>query len=258
MHMKAARIVFQIGLIASLSSLWAQSDRGTIEGSLADPTGAAVPAAQVLVVQIETNHIFEFTANEVGRYFAANLPLGTYRVTVKKEGFRAAVREPILIQAQTRARVDFTLVVGAVTESLEVTAEPPLLDPSTATLATGLTTKFIQELPLIQLGEKRNITSYVQNTPGLANPGSTAPKVNGSAYNASEVFIDGAPGSEVSYHGTVEEAGPGIEHVGEFSVVTNSFDAEYGRTGNWFTSVSIRSGQTRCMEACSIISPTIS
>lgn len=240
--MRSSRLFPFALLLAAIGSLWAQSDRGTIEGSLTDASGAAVPQARIQVVQLETNNTFEFASNEIGAYFAANLPLGTYRVIVTKEGFRAAHREPVLIQAQTRARVDFTMAVGSVTESLEVTAAAPILDPSTATLATGLTTKFIQDLPMIQLGEKRNITGYLQSIPGIANPGGTTPILNGGASGNSEIFIDGAAGSEVNYPDSVEESGPGIEHVGEFSVVTNSFDAEYGRTGAWFTSVTIRSG----------------
>jgi hypothetical protein len=240
--MNSRKVLFLAALAGGLCSLFAQSDRGTIEGTITDPSGAAVPQAQIQVVQVETNHIFDFASNDLGAYFAANLPLGTYRVIVKKDGFHAARREPILIQAQTRARVDFALAVGAVTESVDVAAAAPLLDLATPTLVTGVTTKFIQDLPMIQIGEKRNITGYLQSIPGIANPGSTSPILNGSASGNSEIFIDGAPGSEVNYPNVIEETGPGIEQIGELSVVTNSFDAEYGRTGNWFVSVTIRSG----------------
>jgi len=240
--MNSRKILLVAALVGGLGSLLAQSDRGTIEGTITDPSGAAVPQAQIQIIQVETNHVFDFGSNDLGVYFAANLPLGTYRVIVKKEGFHAARREPVLIQAQTRARVDFTLAVGSVAESVDVAAAAPLLDLATPTLVTGITTKFIQDLPMIQIGEKRNITGYLQSIPGIANPGSTTPILNGSASGNSEIFIDGAAGSEVNYPDCVEETGPAIEHVGEFSVVTNSFDAEYGRTGTWFTSVTIRSG----------------
>jgi hypothetical protein len=79
--MNAIRILFISALAAGLFPLLAQSDRGTIEGTITDPSGAAVPQAQIQIVQVETNHIFEFASNDLGAYFAANLPLGTYRVT---------------------------------------------------------------------------------------------------------------------------------------------------------------------------------
>ena len=240
--MKCIRILGLMAVIGSLCWLSAQSDRGTIEGTIMDGSGGAVPQARIQIVQTETNSTFEFASSDLGSYFAPNLPLGAYRVIVTKDGFRTARREPILIQAQSRARVDFTLELGSVTEIVDVSAEAPMLDLSTPTLSTPLTEKFIQEMPIITLGEKRNITSYLQNVPGLANPGNTTPILNGAVSQSNAIFIDGAAGEEVNYPGSVEEAGPAVEHVGEFTVVTNSFDAEYGRTGTWFTSVTIKSG----------------
>ena len=102
--MNSRKILLVAALVGGLGSLLAQSDRGTIEGTITDPSGAAVPQAQIQIIQVETNHVFDFGSNDLGVYFAANLPLGTYRVIVKKEGFHAARREPVLIQAQTRAR----------------------------------------------------------------------------------------------------------------------------------------------------------
>lgn len=220
----------------------AQTDRGTIEGFVTDASGAGIPGAQVRIVQVETNMTLEILTNEVGRYFLANLPLGTYRVVVQQPGFRTAQREPILIQAQTRARVDITLEVGEVTDTVHVVAESPLLDPSSATLSTGLSTKFIEELPLITIGRKRDITAFLRYVPGVTRDSTWGARVNGANPGNSEVFIDGAPGSMGNVRGGIQENGPAVEHVGEFSVVTNAFNAEYGRTGSWFTNITIRSG----------------
>lgn len=240
--MRGVHLLIAAVLAAGFCPIFAQTDRGTIEGLVTDTTGAAVPNAQIQVVQIETNATFQFASNDLGRYFAANLPLGTYRVVIQKAGFRAARREPILIQAQTRARVDIALELGAVTETVDVTGEAPMLDASTATLATGLTTKFIEELPLITIGRKRDIASFLRYLPGLTRDSVGSPRLNGSAGRDTEVFIDGAPASQVNTRGGIEEAGPAVEHVGEFSVITNAFNAEYGRTGSWLTNITIRSG----------------
>jgi hypothetical protein len=203
------------------SSALAQTDRGTIDGFVTDPSGAAVPNAEVQIVQTETNTIIEITTNGAGRYFVANLSLGVYRVVVQQSGFRTTRREPILIQAQTRARVDITLEVGVMTETTQISGEAPLLDASSATLTTGLTTKFIEELPLITVGRKRDITQFLRYLPGVTRDSTWGARVNGANPGNSEVFIDGAPGSMGNVRGGIQENGPAVEQVGEFSVVTN-------------------------------------
>ncbi|MGI8988030.1 MAG: carboxypeptidase-like regulatory domain-containing protein, partial [Bryobacteraceae bacterium] len=190
------RTLIVFTLLAASRPILAQTDRGAIEGLVTDPSGAAVPNAQVQVVQIETNSKIDLATNELGMYFAPNLPLGSYRIILEKSGFRGIVREPVLIRAQTHARVDFTVQIGDVAENVSVTAEAPMLDISTTSLATGLTTQFIDQLPLILSGEKRNITQYLQFTPGTSsNDTQWTARVNGALPGDTEVFIDGAPAS---------------------------------------------------------------
>ena len=94
-------------LIAATFTLFAQTDRGSIEGTVKDPNGAVVPGAKVQVVNIETNSKLDFSTSELGNYLAANLPVGSYRLVVQKEGFRTVVREPILVRR--RATWQWTL-----------------------------------------------------------------------------------------------------------------------------------------------------
>ena len=115
--MKAHRFLWLTLTVGALSALLAQIDRGTIEGIVGDPSGAAVPQAQIRLTRIETNDVIQLTTNEVGRYFAPNLPMGTYRVEVEKEGFRTARREPIILSSQLSARADFSLEVGSLSEA---------------------------------------------------------------------------------------------------------------------------------------------
>ena len=161
-----ARLLLALAVLAANGILFAQTDRGIIEGLLTDPTGAAVPNAKVQVTNIETNSTLDFFANELGNYLAPNLPTGSYRITVQKEGFRSVVREPVLVRAQSRMRVDFTFQVGSATETVTVSAEAPLLDVSATSAPTNVTAKFIDELPMIVFGEKRNITDNLRFLPG--------------------------------------------------------------------------------------------
>ncbi len=234
-------LVFMLFLAGSVILL-AQADRATIEGIVSDASGAAIPGAKVSVTRIETNDSIVLQTNDLGRYFAANLPLGAYRVRVEKEGFRAAVVDNILLQSQMSVRADLKLDVGSMSEHVEVSAEAPMLDASTATITAQLTTKQIGELPLITVGRKRDITSYLAFLPGVTTASTWGARVNGSNPGNSEVFLDGAPASQGNVRGGIQENGPAVEQVGEFSVVTNSFNAEYGRTGSWFTNITIRSG----------------
>jgi hypothetical protein len=222
--------------------LFAQQDRATIEGLVTDTTGSTIPEAKVSIIRVETNDVIVLRTNAQGRFFAPNLPVGTYRVTVEKEGFETAELKNVILQSQMSVRTDFKMNVGAVSEHVEISAEAPMLDASNATVAAQLTTKQIDDLPLITIGRKQDITSYLQYLPGVTTASTWGARVNGSNAGNSEVFLDGAPASQGNVRGGVQENGPAVEQVGEFSVVTNSFNAEYGRTGSWFTNVTIRSG----------------
>ena len=120
--------------------LFAQADRGSIEGTVKDPNGAVVPGAKVQVVNIETNSKLDFSDQRTrDTTWHANLPVGSYRMIVQKEGFRTLVREPILVRAQSSLAVDFTFQIGAVTDTVTVSEEAPLLDISATTNPSNLT-----------------------------------------------------------------------------------------------------------------------
>ncbi len=241
--MKARRVLCLILAAGGLSLLLAQVDRGTIEGLVGDASGAAVPQAVVRIIRLETNDVTQLITNEVGRYFAPNLALGTYAVEVEREGFRTARRAPIILRAQLSARADFSLEVGALSERVEVSAQPPMVDASTATTTSSMTTKYINEMPFIYVGRDRKIIDYLRFLPGLTLGDQNNPAAYGAMRSSNEFFVDGAPGSaQPNQQGGYGENSMAIEHVGEFNVVTNAFNAEYGRTGNWFASVTTRSG----------------
>ncbi|HEY1336196.1 MAG TPA: TonB-dependent receptor [Bryobacteraceae bacterium] len=240
-------------LLAAAVVLLAQADRGRIEGTVKDPNGAVVPSAKVQVINVDTNSELDFATNELGYYLAPNLPVGTYRMVVQKEGFRSVVREPIFVRAQSSLEVEFTIQVGAVSDSVTVSAEAPLLDVSATSTPSNLTSKFIDDLPMIVFGERRNITDNLRFLPGNTSSngslGSGEPneswsgRVNSAVQGSTEIFIDGAPSSEWSTRrGSALENGPVVESVSEYTVVANAFNAEYGGFGSWFTTVTLKSG----------------
>ena len=165
-----------------------------------------------------------------------------YRVVVEQAGFATTKREPIEVRTGVQIRVDVTLQTGGVTETVSVTDEAPLLDTATMNNAAGFKEDLIQQLPVIVVGTKRDVTGFLNNLPGTTNTNTFTPSVNGAPLGATEAFLDGAPASERIMVGAFSENGPFMEQVGEVSIVANSFNAEYGGFGNWFANVTIKSG----------------
>jgi Carboxypeptidase regulatory-like domain len=231
-----------IVLFASVLSLSAQIDRGTIQGVVRDQTGAVIPGAKVQIIRIDTNSTLDLATNEEGLYTAPNLPVGDYRVVVEQAGFAITKREPIEVRTGVQIRVDLTLQTGGITETVSVTDEAPLLDTATMNNAAGFKEDLIQQLPVIVVGTKRDVTGFINNLPGTTNTNTFTPSVNGAPLGATEAFLDGAPASERIMVGAFSENGPFMEQVGEVSIVANAFNAEYGGFGNWFSNVTIKSG----------------
>ena len=128
-----------------------------------------------------------------------------------------------------------------------------MLDVSATANPSNLPSKFIDDLPMIVFGEKRNITDNLRFLPGNTSSNgslgsgeaaeSWSGRVNSAVQGATEIFIDGAPSSEFSTRrGSVLENGPVVETVAEYTVVANAFNAEYGGFGSWFTTVTLKSG----------------
>jgi hypothetical protein len=232
-------------LAVAACQLFGQIDRGTIEGVVKDQSGGVVPDAKVLVIQTETNSAIELRTNSEGAYVAPNLPAAIYRLEFEKAGFGKVVRQPIDVRPRAESRVDVTLNTGTVSESITITAESPILDTATLNNSVGFKDTLIEELPLIVVGTKRDITGFLDNMPGTNQTNTFIPTVNGSVTQATEGFIDGVRAGERLQRGSLAENGPFLEQVGEVNVVTSAFNAEYGGFGNWFTNVIIKSGTNK-------------
>jgi hypothetical protein len=236
------KLLLPFALFCACSLLMGQTDRATIEGIVKDSSGAVIPEAKVSIVKTDTNDRTELLSNDTGRFFGPNLPIGSYRVSVEKAGFQTSVQEGVQLQAQSSARLDFTLTIGNVQQSVVVQDQAPIIDASTPTITSALTTKQVNDLPVINVGAKRNIGQFLQFLPGVNNSSTWGARVNGANGGNTEIFLDGAPSSQGNVRGGFQETGPDVETIGEFSIVTNSFNAEYGRTGSWLMNAVIKSG----------------
>jgi hypothetical protein len=214
---------------------------GSILGSITDPTGSGVPSAAVTITNVATNEVSTTKADAMGNYIVPNLRPGEYVVAVEAPGFKRFVQERIPLQIDQRARVDATLVLGSTTEVIEITAAAPVLQTETGSVGQVVDNRKIVGLPL----NGRGAFALIGLVPGVANgtaggtSGASA-RINGGRNRLNEIQLDGitavnVKGGNVSYT-------PMVDALEEFKILTNSFSAEYGRTGGGVILATIKGG----------------
>ena len=168
-----------LGLSLS-AALQASIDRGVIQGTVTDPAGALVPGAKVVVKNVDTNVEVTLVTNAAGFYLAPELVPGRYTVRVESPGFVRLDVTNIVVTAGVTSQQDLTLRVGALTQSIEVTAAAPLVDSAPSNYTTSLQSRYIQDIPL----QGRDIQTLVQLIPGVTQ--STGP--SGSLFGFDSQF----------------------------------------------------------------------
>src|SRR5687767_8857820 len=145
--------------------VFAQTDRGLINGTVTDSSGAAVPEANVVATNRATNITLTTQTTSSGDFTIAAMPVGTYNLRIEKQGFKAAVRSDVIISAGGSITVNAQLEVGAVSESVQVAATLDLLQTSTAKVSTAVSNRMVDELPLVVGGAMRGIFDLALITP---------------------------------------------------------------------------------------------
>lgn len=231
----------------------AQTTNASIVGIVTDPSGAAVPNATVSVKNTGTGVTRDVTTNDAGAYTVAPLIPGNYEVKVGNPGFKTQVQPNVILQTGAVVKVDFKLEVGAVSESIEVSASAVLLQTQEASVAGVVTTAQLERIPV----NGRNFTRLLILMPGTSDvpPGqqigqaasavqSTAAglamaSVNGQRQQDNDYTIDGVD-NNVMYKMSVTGAPP-MDSIQEFRVATNN-SAEYGRNAGANVNISTKSG----------------
>jgi hypothetical protein len=231
---------------------WAQVNSATISGTVRDASGAVLPGANIAVLNQDTGITRTVTSNASGRYSAPALSLGNYQVTAQQAGFQTQIRSGIVLTVGREAQVDFTLPVGAVTQTVEVTGEAPLIELSNANLGGLVDDQTIRDLPLnarswdnlalLQPG----IVKYGTATDGGFNSGSGANKFSaaGSRSYSNSFLLDGTDVNDSSNSTPGGSAGTnlGVETIKEFKIVASQMSAEYGRASGAVVSAVTRTG----------------
>lgn len=212
-----------------LSSLcFGQVSTGSMAGTITDPGGAAIPNAKVSAKNLETGVTTQTVTSAAGLYVFGSLPVGNYEVDVQQTGFKKLVRTGLEVRVAQRVGLDMSLEVGDVQQSVEVTAEAPLLEAQDATRGQNFSNKFMNTLPLFT-GGIRNPEAFIRYMPGVSS-GTAETSISGSGGRAKEILLDGGSAT-IPESGGVSFNFPASEQFGEFKLLTGTYSSEYGRFG---------------------------
>ncbi|MGB7264458.1 MAG: carboxypeptidase-like regulatory domain-containing protein, partial [Terracidiphilus sp.] len=233
------------------SSAHAQATNAQLSGRIVDQSGAVIPNATIDVQNTGTGSDRIAKSSATGQYVLPSLPVGTYRLKVTAPGFKTYAQTGIVLEDGQQASVDVTLQVGSASQTVEVSAQAVQVDTSSASIRTEVAGVQIQELPL----NTRDTLQLVTLVPGVGNASSSGAgtsslpavvinqrsgpllNVNGSRSNGSELSLDGAILVTGLYNRPANLPNP--DSIGEFSLLTNSYSAEYGHaSGGAFIAVS--------------------
>jgi hypothetical protein len=224
----------------------AQSTGGRIRGTVVDPSGGAVAAASVELINEANHSIRNVQSGENGEYVFLEVPVGTYEIDATLQGFKKFVRKGIPLDLNQVISVDIVLALGASTESIEVTGAPPVIDTTSTQLGAVVNERSTTQLPL----NKRDPFQLLQLQPGVQSQigndlffGSDKAgvvTVNGGRGRSNNYSVNG--GDSNDQFANLPAVQPSPDSIEEFRVLSNTFDAEYGRNSGSVINVVTKSG----------------
>ena len=243
-----------VALAATLSILpaataAAQGPSGTLTGQVADQSGAPIPGVTVTATNPANGDERLALTNETGTYQLAALPVGTYTLSYKLEGFKVITRSGILVEASVPRAVNVTLEVGGISEVIQVEGGAPVLNVTTPTVTRRLGGEEITSVP----SSTRNFTHLLTATAGVSadlapvgsnDTGAISPSVNGTKQTSNSVLYNGVDiTSMLSNTGTLDEGlSPAPETIDEVKLQTSLYDASTGRSGGGNFQIVTRAG----------------
>jgi hypothetical protein len=240
-------------LVATI--LDAQVERASIIGNITDKTGAAMTGVEVTITNESTNTSVRVSSDSAGAYTAVNLIPGSYSASASRTGFRPVVFRNFVLQVGQSARLDITMEVGNVEQTVEVSGAIPLLQTENASVGQVIGKEAVNALPL----NGRNFVQLAILAPGVSGldyaqpatintgkrpdelrPGGTALQANGALSQSNQVLLDGIDNTEMISQTFIVR--PSVEGIQEFKVLTNNAGAEYGRSVGAVVVVTTKSG----------------
>ncbi len=226
----------------------AQEFRASITGQVMDPSGASVEGATVLVTSVDRNTSTEARTNDAGRYLVQFLLPGKYTVQVEKTGFKRFIREGIVLSSADRLGLGVRLELGAVAENVTVHAEAPVLQTETSTRTATIANRVLENIPT----NGRNLYQLQYVLPGVVKASTYWGSMELYAFgNVNGVIIGGGRSgeNETLLDGVSNTRGdrgvafvPALNAIEEFTIHSNSYDAQFGRVGGGVTTITVKSG----------------
>jgi hypothetical protein len=249
------RFISRIAILVILLSsavMFAQVSKGSISGTVVDPSGAAVADAGIKATSAETNQSITTTSGGTGAFKLSLLPVGTYKVEISKTGFRTAALAGVTVTPGVDAGLgEIKVEIGSASETVEVTAATPLVETTQAQITNTFESAYLNSIPGIQENQGLDVLAVLlpgvsaTRDLGMANSnGGGGFTVDGLRGRSNDQQIDGQNNNDNSV------AGPGIfvgdtEFVTQYQVTTNNFGAEYGRNAGSVVNVITKSGTNK-------------
>ncbi len=246
---RACRIFLALLILSLAGVATAQLDTGSIQGTVRDTTGAAVPNASVVVVNEGTLQAYRTKSNGSGEYNVPSLPVGSYRVSATYQGFGTSNVLGVALNASEQHRADVVLRPGADTQSVTVTANQAQVNTLSADLGTTIDADRIANLPL----NGRDFADLLALVPGSVTSGQFGQTSLGGAetsFAGVNILLDGADATRIDTNATSMQLGRGsaritrasVDSIAEFHVLQGNFSAEYGRSIGDVVNVITKSG----------------
>jgi len=240
-------------------ALVAQTDRGTITGTVTDPAGAVIAGAMIQARNQATGAVYPAATSDTGNYTVAQLPAGSYDLMITAMGFKQFVRAGLTVEVAGTIRVDAAMQVGAANESVTVTEAAPLLNTESTELSYNVTSKSLDDIPLLNLtgagnnassnyfnpnagglGNIRNPLSSVNLLPGTNFTTDNVLQVNGMPSSSMAINVEGQDASNALARQLTQMTQPSTDAIQEMAVQTSNYAAEYGQAGGGYFNYTMR------------------
>ena len=233
--------------LACTSNVLAQSGRGTLTGSVKDSSGAVLVKVPVDLTETSTGSRYHDVTNDQGYFNFPELPPGSYTIAVSAPSLKHYTQSGITVSVGDTAKLNIMMQVGTASETVSVTGDASQLQTESSDVGTTVSTKMIEDLPLQFNGTVRNPLQFVQLTPGFSGIDTNSPteqggfKLNGGQQAGTDIMLDGAT-IELASANLQMNYGVSVEAVQEFKVMTNTFDAQYGRMSGGMVNLVSKAG----------------
>ncbi len=227
---------------------FAQSDRGTITGTITDPAGAVISGAAIKAKNTATGIEYTTVTTSTGNYTLAQLLTGPYELSVSMSGFKTFIRTGLTVLSAQTLRIDAALEIGAITESITVNEAAPLLKTESGELSHNVRTDVLNNLPVFSIGSYagqtgiRNPYAVTLMLPGADWVPDASVKINGAPSNTQGLRVEGMDATNNLWQNMAQYTQMGVDAVQEFNIQTSNYAPEFGSAGTAVFNLTMKSG----------------